>query len=322
MKLRFKALGLALSTAAATAAIAACGTSAPALNECGMVTNGGFGSGNQGIVSVVHPGFQVNYGDGDREWYFPCNARNYVTAPKGGDRDNPMAVRTGNGKDGTPGMPVQIWTSVYFTPNQNNAALDAFLPFMMKYGAATNDATDDASISSSAHSSSPGWENMLNENMGPAIDRASLAAAAQFGPELWRTQSDWGKLADDIAAQLNAQLETATGSSIPYFCADSEKPAPGAVLGGSGYTDYTCPQLRVVVGNVTPEDHAVVTLYNEQVVAEQSSAANAARLRQAQQLYGNADAGYFLGLQDLANECPKCVIYVGTPGQVTAAAGK
>jgi hypothetical protein len=289
------------------AALAGCGTSTPALSECAMVTNGGFGSGNQGIVAVVHPGYQVNYGGGDTPWYYPCNARNFVTAKSGGDRDDPLAVRTAAAGP-TPGMPVYIWSSVYFTANQNEDVMKAFLPFCLKYGCATNDAQTDASISSSAHSSSPGWENMLLENMGPAIDRASETAAVQFGPDLWRTQSDWDQLGADIAADLNAQLDTETGSNVPFFCGDAS-------------TESKCLPMTVVVSSVTPQDPAVVTAYNQEVAAEQSAAANTARLAQAKLLYGPY-ANYALMLQDEAADCPKCSIVIGNPGTVPVSTGK
>jgi hypothetical protein len=313
-----RVLGTASAATAAAllggAALAGCGTSTPALSECAMVTNGGFGSGNQGITDIVHPGYQVQYGSGDTPWYYPCNARNFVTAKSGGDRDNPLAVRTA--ADGpTPGMPVYIWSSVYFTANQNNAVMEKFLPFCLKYSCATNDSQTDTSTAALAHSSQPGWENMLLENMGPAVDRASETAAVQFGPDLWRTQSDWTALGDDIAKNLNAQLATETGSSVPFFCGDSEAAANQPQ--GSGSTTFTCPGMTVVISNVTPEDPAVITAYNQEVQAEQSAAANAARLTQAKLLYGPY-AQYFLGVQDTAADCPKCAIYIGNPGSIPA----
>jgi hypothetical protein len=303
-----------VSTAIAAAAFAimaggmlsGCTTATPALSECAMVTNGGFGSNGQGITAIVHPGGKVSVGNGETPWYFPCDARNFVTAKSGGDRDNPLAVRTapsGTGANVTPGVPVYVWSSVYFTLNQNESVMDKFLPFCLKYGCATNNPQTDASIASSAHSSSPGWENMLLENMGPAIDRASEQAVQNFGPTLWQDQSDWGKLGDEIAANLNAQLDVETGSNVSYFCGDAS-------------TESNCAQMTVVVSSVTPEDPAVITTYNQQVQAEQSGAANAARLRAAQELYGS-DAQYFLGLQDTAADCPKCTFYIGAPSNLT-----
>lgn len=308
MKKRIASGLMAASLVGGVLALTGCTTATPALSECAMTTNGGFGSSGQGITSIVHPGGKVSVGSGETAWYYPCNERNFVTAAKGGDRDNPLAVRTAAGKDGTPGMPVYVWSSVYFTANQDEAVMKQFLPFCLKYGCATTDPQTDASISGSVHSSSPGWENMLQENMGPAVDRASQLAAQDFGPTLWRSQPDWNALGDDIAANLNTQLAKETGTNVPFFC-------------GPASTETKCTGMTVVVSDVTPEDPAVVTEYNQQVAAEQSGAANAAREAAAKNLYGPY-AQYFLGLFDLAAQCPKCTIYVGAPNAVPAATGK
>src|SRR5277367_150009 len=299
-------IGAAL-TAAAAATLSGCTTATPALSECAMTTNGGFGSNGQGITSVVHPGGRVSVGNGETAWYYPCNDRNFVTAKSGGDRSDPLAVRTA-ASGSTPGMPVYIWSSVYFTANQNEAVMKKFLPFALKYGAADTTPQTDASIADSAHSSSAGWENMLLENMGPAVDRASEIAAQQFDPTLWRSQEDWAKLGDLIAANLNAELAVETGSTVPYFCGDAS-------------TESNCTQMTVVVSNVTPEDPAVITAYNQEVQAEQSGAANTARAEQANILYGPY-AQYFLGVQDTTQMCPKCVIYIGSPSDIPTSSGK
>lgn len=293
----------ALAAVAAAAGLSACTTATPALSECAMTTNGGFGSNGQGITSVVHPGGRVSVGNGETAWYYPCNERNFVTAQSGGDRDNPLAVRTA-ASGATPGMPVYVWSSVYFTANQDEAVMKAFLPFCLKYGCAANDPQTDSSVSGSAHSSAPGWEHMLLENMGPAVDRASQLAVQNFGPTLWQSQDDWNRLGDDIAAGLNAQLAKETGSSLPYFC-------------GASSTESHCAGMTVVVSNVTPEDPAVVTNYNKEVAAEQSGAANAARVNAAKQLYGPYWA-YELMVADEAAACPKCTFYIGTPPSIPA----
>lgn len=303
MKRTVRAIALALPIAGAALGLSACSHATPALSQCEMTTNGGFGSNGQGITNIVHPGGKVSIGNGETAWYFPCNARNFVTAPSGGDRGTPLAVRTA-AADGTPGMPVHVWTRVFFTANQDEAVMKQFLPFCLKYGCATNDSQTDASISGSAHSSEPGWENMLTENMGPAIDSATEDSIAAFGPTLWQDQSQWAALGNDIASHLDAELSKETGSAAPFFCGDAS-------------TEAKCDAMTVVVYNVTPVDSAVVTEYNQQVAAEQSGAANAARLSAAKALYGPY-AQYFLGIQDSAANCPKCVFYIGAPSSIPA----
>jgi hypothetical protein len=300
------AAGLAATAIGSALVLSGCTTAVPALSECAATTDGGFGSSGQGITSVVHPGGQVQVGSGATAWYWPCNDRNFVTGA-GGDRKAPeYAVRTA-GQGNTPGMPVNVFTAVYFTPDQNENVMKEFLPFCLKYGCASTEPQSNADIATSAHSSSPGWENMLLENMGPAVDRASRIAVHQFSPSLWQDQGSWDKLAGLIKANLNTQLNVETEHQVPFFC-------------GSGSGQDTCTQMTVVVTNVTPADPSVVANYNKQVAAEQATTANAARVAAAQKLYGPY-AYYALMLQDEASNCPKCSFYVGTP-TVPATAGK
>ena len=293
--------------AAACGVAAGCSHAAPAISQCAVVTGYGFGS-SQNIVAVAHPGDKIQVGNGDTAWYYPCDARNYVTAPSGGDRSAPMSVRTGTGPGGAPGMPVQVWTAVYFTPNQDDPAMKAFLPFCLKYGCASDSTQTDNSVSSLAHSSTPGWNNMLAENFGPAVDRATQDVIGKFGPTLWTDHSQWAALGNLIAASFNAELEKETGNSTPFFCGDSS-------------TVTNCTQVQVVVSNVTPTDPQVGAEYNQEIAAENALAANTARLKAAQELYGPY-AQYFLGIQDTAADCKTCTIYIGAPGTIPTPAAK
>lgn len=310
MKFSSKLQGFAAAGLLAGSAVAltACSQAQPAISQCAIVTNNGFGASSQDITALVRPGGKVDIGNNQIAWYYPCDARNYVTMPVGGDRQSPMSVRTGPGKN-QPGMPVQVWTAVYWTPNESDAAMKAFLPFCLKYGCASQDYQTDQSVADSAHFSTPGWNGMLAENFGPAIDRATQDVIGQFGPDLWVDHSQWSKLGTLIAQNLDAELAKETGSSIPFFCGDSSTPT-------------TCTSMQVVVNNVTPTDPQVQQLYDQQIAAENSIAVNTARLNAAKELYGPY-AQYFLGLEDLANQCKTCTIYVGAPNTVpTAPAGK
>jgi hypothetical protein len=288
--------------------LAGCTTAVPGIGECAATTNGGFGSSGQGVTSVVHPGTQFQVGSGDTAWYWPCNDRNFVTSATipGADRKAPeYAVRTRASGD-IPGMPVYVWTSVYFTPTQNDNSMKKFLAFCFKYTCATRDPQSPTDIL--AHSSSPGWETMLVENMGPAVDRAAQVAVQNYGPDLWVNQGEWDKLGNDIAAGMNAQLDKETETTVPFFCGS------GSTSGPQG----TCTGMTVIVSNVTPADPAVVANYDKQVAAEQAKAANAARVAAAQQLYGQYWA-YELMIADEAAACPKCTFYIGNPGSVPSA---
>lgn len=295
---------LAAAIAGGAVELSSCTHAQPAISQCAITTGHGYASGTQNVVAIAHPGQYVNVGNDNTTWYYPCDARNYVTAPAGGDRKDPMSVRTGPGKDGTPGMPVQVWTSVYWTPTQVDADMPSFLSFCLKYGCAESSDQVDASTALNPHSSTPGWNNMLAENMGPAIDRATADVIGQFEPSLWTDHAAWSRLGAAIAANLNAEISKETGNSHPYFCGDSS-------------TTRDCTQMVVAVSNVTPTDPAVQRLYNQQIAAEQAVNVNAARLAAAQKLYGPY-AQYFLGLQDLADQCKTCTIYVGAPNTIPA----
>lgn len=294
---------LAVAIIGGAAELSSCTHAQPAISQCAITTGHGYASGTQNVVAIAHPGQYVNVGNDNTTWYYPCDARNYVTAPKGGDRDNPMSVKTG-ALGTTPGMPVQVWTSVYWTPTQIDAVMPKFLAFCLKYGCAESSDQVDASVALNPHSSTKGWNDMLAENMGPAVDRATNDVIGQFGPSLWTDRAEWPKLAVKIAQNLNTELAQETGSNVPYFCGDSS-------------TLSTCTQMVVEVSNVTPTDPAVVQLYDQQIAAEQALSVNAARLAAAQRLYGPY-AQYFLGLQDLANQCKTCTIYVGAPNTIPA----
>lgn len=294
----------ATAVAAGLAALASCTHAQPAISQCAIVTGHGYASGTQNVVAIAHPGQYVNIGNDNTAWYYPCDARNYRTSPSGGDRNNPMSVRTGAGKDGTPGMPVHVWTSVYFTPTQVDKVMPAFLAFCLKYGCAESSDQTDASVALNPHSSTPGWNAMLAENMGPAVDRATNDVIGQFGPSLWTDPVSWPALGAKIAQDLNAELDVAAGTKAPYFCGDAS-------------TVTNCVPMLVTVDNVTPTDPAVQQLYNQQIAAEQALSVNAARLAAAQKLYGPY-AQYFLGLQDLADQCKTCTIYVGAPNTIPA----
>lgn len=294
--------------AGAMTLISGCSTATPAVSQCAVVTGHGFGSGSQNVVDVLHPGARLRIGNGNIAWYYPCDARNFIISPDGqpGDVHTPVSVRTAP-KGNTPGMPVNVWLGVYFTPNQNDAVMKQFLGFCLKYGCAESSAQDTSDIQNNPHFSTQGWEGMLQENFPFALQRAATDVISKFDPTLWVDPSLWPKLGDDIAAQLNAELAPETQTQTPYFC-------------GSASTESTCTQMTVVVNKVEPVDQAVVQIYNQQIAAENSIAANTDRLNAARELYGSY-APYFLGVQDTISQCQKvsgCSIYIGNPGTIPA----
>lgn len=286
--------------------VAGCSQAQPAISQCAVVTNNGFGATSQGITALVHPGGKVQIGNNQLAWYYPCNARNFIFSPPGqaGDVHTPVTVRTA-AQGGNPGMPVNVWLGIYFTPNQNDSAMKTFLPFCLKYGCAESSDQIDSSVAADPHFSTPGWEGMLTENFPFAAQRATTNVIGDFGPSLWIDPSQWPKLGDAIATQLNAQLAQEDQSNTPFFC-------------GASSTQSSCTQMTVVVNKVEPVDPAVQQIYNQQIAAESAIAANNTRLKAAQELYGSL-APYFLGIDDAIAACngkAACNIYIGAPSTI------
>jgi hypothetical protein len=310
MKIPKKTAATVSAGAVSLLALAACSHIQPSIAQYAIVTGHGNFS-NQQVLDVVQPGDNVHIGSGTTTWYVWANTRNYVTATSNGDRNDPQAELTGPGPSGAPGMSDYTWTYVTWeinpaivtkTNGQFPVATD-FLAFCLKYGCADQNAQNDDSNAALARSSSPGWEAMLNEVMPRAIDNATRDAIVSYQPNLWTERGEWDAYGDAISSHLLAEISQLDGSAVPFFC-------------GPGSTTAKCTAPNVIVQNVTPSDTAVITAYNQQVAAQYAAQAGTARLNAAKEIYGS-DANYFLGLEDLVNDCGQqhisCNIYVGNP---------
>jgi hypothetical protein len=300
-----------MGAAVAVGVLAGCSSVTPSIGQYAIVTGHGAFS-NQQVLDVVTPGGHIKV-NGGTAWYLPAQYRNYVTAPSNGDRNNPQAVLTGPDKS-EPGMSVKVWTWVGF---ELNPAIDRdihgktdlafatkFFPFCFKYSCASLTAQNNDATASQRRFSSSGWEGMLNEVFPHAIDNATQDAVKAFGPTLWSDKAAYTALARGIQANLDAELHAMDNAplAMPFFC-------------GPGSTETHCTPPLVLVNNVTPTDPAVVTAYNQQISATYAQQAGQERLSAARATYGDADAGWFLGMQDLINTCHQddvtCNIYVG-----------
>jgi hypothetical protein len=309
---------LAALTTAGTAALAVallasgCGSNIqPSLGQYAITTGHGVLSSQQ-VETVAQPGTQLHVGSGTTTWYVPSDIRNYVTAPTNGDRTVSTQEITGGAK-GEPGMPDTVQSYLAFELNPDIASpagqyanATGFLSFCLKYACATQTPQNDTSNASLVRSSTPGWENMLNEILPRAIDNATRMVIANYPPSLWTNQSAWVAMGNQIAALLPGQIALLDGDSgNPYFC-------------GPGSTSAKCAPFTFVVSKVVPANQAVVNAYNQQLAAQYQMQAAAERLAAAKAVYG-PDAYYFLGMLDLANACgantktPSCYLYVGNP---------
>ena len=308
MKYKFtKIAGLAGAAILAGTFLTSCSHATPSMGECAIVTGRGFGD-KQEIKHVVHPGVKVGKGHKETPWYFPCNDRNYVTGD-GGDRGASQPIKLQNGGS-TPGTPVYVYSRMPFTLRQDDSSLKAwFSGLCLKYGCASNDPQENSSNSDKEHSSDPGWNNLLSEQVGPALDRAFQNVMndpqykGKFGSGIW-TQGSWPELDKAVSAALPQAMVETSGLNLQWLCAPTANP------------EKNCPAPQVHITALQPTDPTIVTQYNQQIAATNAKAVNKARQDAAREAYG-PEAGYFLGLQDLVKQCQAakvtCNIYVGNP---------
>jgi hypothetical protein len=304
-----KIIALAGGAALAAVALSACTGShiQPSLGQYGITTGHGNFSSQQ-VIHVTPPGADVHLGSGTTTWYIYSDVRNYVTGPDGDRAQSSQEITgPGSGSDSGPGMPDYVQSYLAFEVNpaiqkqKNNWGLaSSFLSFCLKYACAEQTPQNDDSNASLTRSSSPGWENMLNEIMPVAIDNATRVAIAQQQPSLWNSTAAWPGFGNAIAGNLQQDLAQlgAGDAGTPYFC-------------GPGSTETTCAPFIVTIRAVTPVNPAIVAAYNQEITAQYQEKAAAVRLAAAKAAYG-PDADWFLGMQDLESSCPsKCTFYVG-----------
>jgi hypothetical protein len=293
-----------LSLTAAT--LVACSHATPSLGQCGIVTGRGAGD-KQDVKKVVHPGIKVTKGSKEIAWYVPCNVRNYVTGSNG-DRGQSEALKTQAGTNG-PGTPVHVASRMTFQLRQDDPSLKAwFQALCLKYGCANTEPQETSSNQDLEKSSTPGWRNMLAEQVGPAVDRAfqmvmdEPAYKGKFGPDMWTAQA-WPDLDKAMTAAFPAALNATAGFSLQWLCAPTTD-------------DSKCTTPNIHVTDIAPTDPVIQQQYSQQVAAENAKRVNQVRLDAAKAIYGG-DAAYWLGLQDTMRLCQSlgktCTFYVGNP---------
>lgn len=282
---------------------------------CGyLVGNGAYRYDNahsRDIGKILGPGQTAEYKNTD--WdprYFPCSSRNYVIAQNGGDTQVALNVRT---KDGTA---VNVYVSVYWTPNRSRNALDGdplarFIEFCEKYNCAADN--PDASAQGTNFSTA-GWNGMLKENMWPTLQRVAETALGTVGDDIWKVDSR--TLKDQAAGVMQQSFASAfqvvSGFTTNLICGS----------GSSGEGDkFDCQQVRIVVDKVfaaqgnmqqaadaAAEEAAKIALQEQQKVA---------RINLTNELYGPL-AQAFRACQDLGQLCK---FVVGPGGNVQVQVG-
>lgn len=313
---KFEVKKISLVAAAAVVAmgtLSGCSSASTTSDMIAFVSGDGQNGNDAKIHNVIYPNQEADVDSGERITYVPAGSRNYVIdAREGVDRRNPATGRT---KTGTP---VQVYLSAYWTLNQDKDILtNKFAPFCNKYLCAQTDPN-----ARDAMSSTKGWLNMLNENMGPAIDDAVREVLPNFGDEIWQTQTGWDKFAAAVSTEFTKKMRVRSGYTDDLFCGsgdssgwdDPNKPGEGT---------FKCGPVTFAVSSVSSTDATQQDASNKAAAAEQLKETNAKILDAAVAKYGSKEeAGRALANLDIIAACNaaglQCVISVNGAPVVTS----
>jgi hypothetical protein len=258
---------------------------------------------DRSIEDVIFPGQAGKEGTDKNTKYFPCNSRTYginkgnkknANGERIGDRFNLAPGTTSTGAD------IKVALTAYWTLNQDPDVLKGeFYSLCEKY-----DCYSDDRISNSSNYADPGWNGMLGENMGEAIDRTARRVTADFPDELWQkgTQTLYDRLGEQLSKEFAKDVRVATGYSKDLFCGSGNSGWSNPSKPGEG--NFTCTNVRFVVDDVVNEDAERQKQANEANGLQSQITDNQKELQAARAKYGDL-AELFLGLQDYADSCPK-----------------
>lgn len=234
-------------------------SSKPYTDACAIVVGAGVGDVRK-IKDIVHPGQKVSVKGDDEAFYLPCNARNFLVNKNGsGDRQDPAEVTTGNGGvEGAIGLPIKIWPSMYWMLNQDDRVLNEFYPFCRKYQCAGR---DESGGDQNANNATQGWNDMLQENHSPVIDRSFSRAAQEFGPDIWVQRSLWPDLAERASEYFWEEMSTNTGTATHFFCGTWTPTVEDQSKG-------KCSPVTFTINDIQPADGGVKDSYNAQNKAQ------------------------------------------------------
>lgn len=302
-----RVIAAAAAALLAVPVLAACSPVRTQTSTCAIVVGKSFQQ-NHGVKQVVYPNQKVGNLDNDTVWYVPCNGRNYAITPDKdhGDRHTATVITTGKGTDGSPGVQIRVWWTMHWTLNENKVTMYDFWAFCQKYTCQSSEQNDNA-----ANNSTPGWNSMLAENMGPAIDRAGITAGLSYAPDVWKDQSKWPTFATDASKYILAELRASVQPfNDDFFCVDATTTQTGG----------KCAAPTFTIENMDPVNQNLIQIQNKQSEMDAQAAQNAKRLTQAQQLYGPY-AHQVLAQEDIIDHCnsagQKCTVVVGGNGNVS-----
>jgi hypothetical protein len=286
---------------------------------CAVVIGDGQSSHDSNVHNTYFPNQKIHYANqSELVRYFPCNSRNYIVNPGKtlnaanqviGDRHSPTTAKT---KGHTL---VQIWSHALWTLNEDKTIIkNRFWPVCLKYTCYQTN-----SGGSSSNFSTPGWNGMLGEVLGPALDRSIAAVINNANDSVWvdSDQTEFTKLGAKASNLFAAKVQQELGYQDPVFCGSGNSQWPNPLNPGKG--TFHCSNVRIVIDAIEP--------VSKQLAAQvQSVSLNQQRLEKAKDLYGSM-ASYFLGLQDTVEACKTaavaCVINIGgSPAAIPVVTGK
>lgn len=290
-----------------TMILTACTSVSPQTATCAYIIGVGHSGYDANVHRIVYPGQSIPESlSGETVRYIPCNSRNFIinegtninaNGEKVGDRGTLTKATTNSGTQ------ISIASTALWTLNQSEQAMRDFYSVCFKYTC-----FDDNDQGGSANFSTPGWNGMLSENFGPAIDAAARRAAAEVDDSVWQTHNpeQYKALADLMSAYFADEVRARFGFPEDLFCgsgnsgwADPNKPGVG---------EFTCTPVRILVEDVQPLKMSTDSGTEAQLNL------NAARLESAKALYGDG-ASFWLGLQDTIAACKSagssCIFNIG-----------
>jgi len=302
----FRSSIVVVAVLAVATLLLACTDTGVSTASCAFVVGDGQGGRDAKLHKIVYPGQKVNKGENENVSYVPCNSRNYIVSDGTvkdangnvvGDRTQLITATTKKG------VQIELAVTAYWTLNQSERAMRNFYNVCFKYQCASKD--DQAGT---ANNSTPGWNDVLGENFGPALERAVKLSVIKANDTIWsqRDPGEFKALADNISAAFADEIRATLGYPEDLFCgsgnstwSDPDKPGEGT---------FTCTPVRIVVDDV--QRGLVRADESTQGAAE----INTQRLKNAEALYGPG-AGYWLALQDLIDKCKAagttCIINLG-----------
>lgn len=309
MRKFLKGLSLLMIALLVATLVAACNNAATASASCAFISGNGQSGNDAKLHRVVYPGQKVELSSGETVSYVPCNSRNYIindgtvtnaNGEKVGDRFNLIDITTQKG------VPIEIAVSAYWTLNQNKSAMEAFYNVCFKYSCASSQ-----DQGGSVNFSTLGWNGMLGENFGPALERSAREASSVVTDAIWQLQdaTEYKALGEKMSEVFADVIRANFGYRDDLICGSGNSDWPDSKKPGEGV--FNCSDVRIVVDRVQRVQGETDDSTDGKL------AINKLRLENAQALYG-PNAGYWLGIQDSIEKCnttgATCIFNIGATG--------